>query len=558
MAGWAGAYSEEDFSMANTGRFGSTITDEQPRKGGPVGVRAYLVGGGIASLSSAAYLIRDGGVPGENISIYEETDKLGGSLDGEGSPEQDYVIRGGRMFTEEAYTCMFDLLSFIPSLTAPDRTVKEEMHDFNARVRSHSHSRLVRNGKKIDASAMGFSNKDRLDLVAIMATSEESLGAKRIEDIFEPAFFKTNFWYMWCTTFAFQPWHSAVELKRYLLRFIQEFPRIHTLAGVRRTPYNQYDSIVLPVTTWLKERGVRFVMGASVTGLDFKYGPNGKGVERLRYLRDGVPGEIAVGPNDLVFVTNGSMTAGSSLGSMTSSPGLQTNAEGGSWALWETLARDHSDFGRPSVFNSNVTESKWLSFTATLRDPGFFRLMEQFTGNQAGTGGLVTLMDSAWLMSVVLPYQPHFPNQPKDVNVFWGYGLFPDEEGNFVGKKMSDCTGEEILVELWSHLRFEDQIADMLKTASCVPCMMPFITSQFMPRVEGDRPLVRPTGTTNIAFIGQYCELPDDVVFTVEYSVRSAQTAVYSLLNIDKEVSPLYKAQHDVGVLFASIKTMFH
>jgi oleate hydratase len=520
--------------------------------------KAYLIGAGIASLASAAYLIRDGGLPGQNICVYDETDVTGGSLDGEGSPEHNYVIRGGRMFTEEAYTCMFDLLSFIPSLTAPGKSVKEEIYEFNALVKSHSHSRLVKGGRKIDASAIGLSNKDRLDLIAIMAKSEQTLGAKRIEDLFEPSFFKTNFWYMWCTTFAFQPWHSAVELKRYLLRFIQEFPRIHTLAGVRRTPYNQYDSIVLPVTKWLKDRGVQFVMGSTVTGLDFKYGSNGKAVERIHYLHNGAQNEISVGAEDLVFVTNGSMTAASSLGSMTSPPGLGTKEEGGSWKLWEVLAKDHSDFGRPSSFNGNVTESKWLSFTATLRDPTFFNLMEQFTGNSAGTGGLVTFTDSNWLMSVVLPYQPHFINQPKDVNVFWGYGLFPDEEGNFVKKKMSECTGEEILRELWHQLRFDDQIPLMLKTANCIPCMMPFITSQFMPRVNGDRPLVRPTGTTNIAFIGQYCELPDDVVFTVEYSVRSAQTAVYSLLDLDKEVSPLYKAQHDVGVLFSSLMTMFH
>ena len=85
---------------------------------------------------------------------------------------------------------------------------------------------------------------------------------------------------------------------------------------------------------------------------------------------------------------------------------------------------------------------------------------------------------------------------------------------------------------------------------------MPYITSQFMPRVKGDRPQVKPTGTTNIAFIGQYCELPDDVVFTVEYSVRSAQTAVYALLQLDKEVSPLYKGQHDIGVLFNALRTL--
>lgn len=299
-------------------------------------------------------------------------------------------------------------------------------------------------------------------------------------------------------------------------------------------------------------------MGTRVTGLDFKYGPDGRGVERIRYVQDGTRREIAVASDDLVFVTNGSMTAASALGSMTLPAKLGKKEDDASWALWDSLAKDNSDFGRPAAFFDHVNESKWMSFTATLRDPTFFNRMEQFTGNKAGTGGLVTFTDSNWLMSVVLPYQPYFIDQPKDVYVFWGDGLFPDEEGNFVKKKMSDCTGEEILTELWHHLRFDDQIPLMMKTANCIPCMMPFITSQFMPRVKGDRPLVRPVGTTNIAFIGQYCEIPDDVVFTVEYSVRSAQTAVYSLLKLDKKVSPLYKAQHDVGVLFASLRTMFH
>ena len=99
---------------------------------------------------------------------------------------------------------------------------------------------------------------------------------------------------------------------------------------------------------------------------------------------------------------------------------------------------------------------------------------------------------------------------------------------------------------------------DIIEASTCIPCLMPFITSQFMPRVAGDRPLVRPTGTTNLAFIGQYCEMPDDVVFTVEYSVRSAQTAVYSLLGLTKEVSPLYQGQHDVGVLLRTMETLFH
>jgi len=59
-----------------------------------------------------------------------------------------------------------------------------------------------------------------------------------------------------------------------------------------------------------------------------------------------------------------------------------------------------------------------------------------------------------------------------------------------------------------------------------------------------------------MAFVGQFCEIPDDVVFTVEYSVRAAQTAVYSLLGLNKPVSPLYKGQYDIGVDFNALKTL--
>jgi oleate hydratase len=243
-------------------------------------------------------------------------------------------------------------------------------------------------------------------------------------------------------------------------------------------------------------------------------------------------------------------------GSMTAAPSPEKKDPGGSWALWETLAKTHPDFGRPPVFNRNIDESKWLSFTVTLRDPAFFNLMEAFTGNKAGTGGLVTFVDSRWLMSIVLPRQPHFINQPETINVFWGYGLFPEEDGDYVKKKMSECTGEELMIELLGHLRFDERKDLILKTSNCIPCMMPFITSQFMPRVMGDRPLVRPAGTVNIAFIGQFAEIPDDVVFTVEYSVRTAQTAVYSLLGLDKEVVPLYKGERDIRVLFHALRAL--
>lgn len=167
------------------------------------------------------------------------------------------------------------------------------------------------------------------------------------------------------------------------------------------------------------------------------------------------------------------------------------------------------------------------------------------------------MVDSNWFMSIVLAHQPHFINQPENIFVFWGYGLFPDRIGNYVKKSMSDCTGEEILTELLQHLKLGDKTQTVMAAANCIPCMMPFITSQFMPRVKGDRPEVVPEGAKNFAFIGQFCEIPDDVVFTVEYSIRSALLAVYTLLDIKQKIPPVFKGQHDVAVLFNAFKTMY-
>lgn len=519
--------------------------------------QAFIVGAGIAGLAAAAYLIRAGRMSGSNIHILDEAHQSGGSLDARGTPNHGYIMRGGRMFDEEAYTCTFDLMSFIPSLSDPQKTVKEEFFDFNETFRSHARSRLVSNGQIVDVSSHGFNARDRLDLVELMLQSEHSLGMRRIDGCFQPSFFETNFWFMWCTTFAFQPWHSAVEFRRYMLRFIQEFPRIETLAGVRRTPYNQFDSIVRPLIRWLLAQGVDLQSGVQVSDIEFT-GKDGGGTAAtgIACVKGGVAGVQHVREGDNLFVTIGSMTAGSTLGTMTSAPSASAQPSDGSWALWRAISKNRPDFGHPEVFDSHVDQSLWQSFTLTCRDPLFFRKMKVFTGNEAGTGGLVTFKDSNWLMSVVLPHQPHFLNQPEDVYVCWGYGLFPNVRGNFVKKKMAECSGEEILIELFSHLRFDAETPELLKTANCIPCMMPYITSQFLVRSKGDRPAVVPKGAANFAFLGQYCEIADDVVFTVEYSVRSAQTAVFTLLDLDAEVSPIYKGHHDPGVLFSSVKAM--
>jgi len=507
----------------------------------------YLVGSGIASLATAAFLIRDGNIPGHNITILEESAKVGGSLDAAGSPQDGYVMRGGRML-ESKYVCTYDLFSSIPTLDG-SKTVTQEIFDWNETMKTSSQSRLFREGHRVDAPRFGLSEKDILNIERLGLEPEEMLGRSSISEQFDPSFFETDFWFMWCTTFAFQPWHSAVEFKRYLVRFTHMVSGFSTLTGIMRTVYNQYDSMVRPLQKWLEERGVRFRLNTCVTNFSFYHAGEDYSVQCIVCEHDGHTEEIKADAKDLVIVTLGSMTEASSLGSMDSAPVLKGKSDGGSWSLWERLAAGQSQFGHPANFSDHIEESKWVSFTTTLHDPTFFQLVRDLTGNVPGEGGLITFPDSGWLASIVLAHQPHFIGQPKNVQVFWGYGLRVDEQGNFVKKSMSACTGREIMTEIIGHLRIEAHAAKILDSCTCIPCMMPFITSQFLRRAKDDRPQVVPAHSKNLALVGQFCEIPDDVVFTVEYSVRSAQTAVYSLLGLKRTPPPVYKGQYDPRVL---------
>ncbi len=516
----------------------------------------YFVGSGIASLAGAAYLIRDGGVAGKDIVILEEQTDFGGALDAHGDPASGYFMSGSRMF-ESKYNCTFDLLSSIPSASDPSISVTEETNLVRAENTWNNKARLVDlQGRVTDFHPLGFSERDRLDLLALLAAPEKLLDSKRITDRFAPDFFQSNFWFEWCTLFAFQPWHSAIEFKRYLLRFIHHFATIDTQEGIYRTRLNQYESIAVPLVNWLRERGVQIRFATTVSDLGFKDSGSAVTVDALECTVAGTASTLQIGERDCVFVTNGSMTADKAFGSMSAAPSLDRSKRSGAWRLWETLARGRPEFGNPSAFDDHVHESVWESFTVTVSDPLFLKRMQDFTGSVPGRGGLTTFKDSNWLITLSIFHQPFFANQPEDVAVWWGYGLYYDQPGNFVPKPMSACTGREILEEVLGHLRFEDDKAAILASSNVIPCVMPYITSQFLARKAGDRPHVVPKGSTNLAFIGQYSELPDDVVFTVEYSIRSAQTAVYTLLGLGKRPTPFYKGAHDPRVVFAALETL--
>lgn len=523
----------------------------------PATTNVYMIGSGIGSLAAAIYLIRDARVPGKNIKIFESLDVDGGSLDGAGDAKRGYMIRGGRMLNIPTYECLQDVMTEIPSIEFDDISLEEEFLEYNQEFKTHSRARLVdKNGGKVDVTQMGFSPDDRMDMEKlILMETEKSLGAKRIDEVFGPHFFKTNFWFMWQTTFAFQPWSSAAELRRYMIRFMHEFPRIHTLAGVARTAYNQHDSIVKPMVDWLRGQGVQIILGARVTDILFDQNKKGENLAtKIEYVQRGKKHTINVAPTDIVTFTNGCMTDNSDEASTDTVAKYNTAQTAPSFELWKKIANGRPEFGDPDVFCSRPDESMWMSFTVTINNnPKLFEYIQRFTRNHPGGGALVTFKDSAWRLSFVVARQPHFKNQPMDAQIFWGYALNMFVDGDYVKKPMYKCTGREIMTELMGqlHIPKRDQ-AEMMRGVICRTSIMPYITSQFQPRKIGDRPLVIPQGYENFAFISQFAEVPDDVVFTMEYSVRAAQRAVYYLMGVDKDLTPISKHQYSPRTLLKS------
>lgn len=522
--------------------------------------QVYFVGGGIASLAGAAYLIRDCGFEGKNIHVLEGLDILGGSNDGTGNRTDGFVCRGGRMLNEETYENFWDLFSSIPSLEKEGMSVTDEILAFDHEHPTHSNARLInKDGEVLDVMSMGFNNEDRMTLLKLMLTPEEKLDNLRIIDWFAktPHFFETNFWYMWQTTFAFQKWSSLFEFRRYMNRMIFEFSRIQTLEGVTRTPLNQYESVILPLKAFLDEHEVDFSLKCTVTDLDFHEGHEIT-VTAIHYSKDGKnDGIIQLKEGDLCIVTNGCMTDCATLGDF-KTPAPMKSEKPISGELWTKIAAKKSGLGNPKPFFSKPEESNWQSFTVTMKGNKLLKMIEKFSRNVPGSGALMTFKDSSWLMSIVVAAQPHFKGQTEDETILWAYGLYTDKIGDYVKKPMRDCTGEELLIELLHHLHFGEEIDDIMKDViNVIPCMMPYIDAHFQPRAMKDRPSVVPKGSTNFAMISQFVEISNDMVFTEEYSVRAARIAIYTLMGIERNICPVTPHQYDIRTLFKALNTSF-
>lgn len=526
---------------------------------------AHIVGGGLAGLATAVFLVRDAQVPGRQIHIYEELPIPGGSLDGDNRPNVGFVIRGGREM-ENHFETMWDMYRSIPSLEIEGASYLDEFYWLDQDDPNSSNTRLIyKRGQRVPTDGKYELDDKAMELVKIVMTPESKLGRQTLEDFFTPDFFESNFWSYWATMFAFEKWHSAVEMRRYAMRFIHHIDGLPDFTALKFNKYNQYDSMVLPIIKYLESHDVNFVYNAQVTNVVVDVQADKKTATELVVTIDGTEQAIPLTADDLVFVTNGSITESSTYGSHHQAAPVSKEL-GGSWRLWQNLAAQSDAFGHPEVFCENLPDRSWfISATATIKVPEIEPYIERLTNrslhdHKVNTGGIITITDSNWMMSFTIHRQPHFKTQKENETVVWIYGLYSDTKGNYVDKTIVEATGEEITQELLYHLGVpEVKIKELAKqeNVNTVPVYMPFITSYFMPREAGDRPAVVPNDSENLAFIGNFAESPSrDTVFTTEYSIRTAMEAVYTLMDVDRAVPEVYGSVFDIRELLKAFYYM--
>ena len=516
---------------------------------------AYLIGSGLAALAAACYLVRDGQMAGERIHILEKDPIPGGACDGYQYTDIGYVMRGGREM-DNHFECMWDLFRSIPSIETEGVSVLDEYYWLNKADPNYSLCRATeKQGQDAHTDKkFGLSDKAAMEIMKLFFTPDEELYNKRIDEIFDHEVLDSNFWLYWRTMFAFENWHSALEMKLYLKRFIHHVGGLPDFTALRFTRYNQYESMILPMVHYLQEHGVDFQYNTKVVNVEFDIRNGRKAARRIVLQREGREDAIDLTDNDLVFITNGGCVENSAYGSQNEPAAFnKTIREGGGWDMWRKIAAQDPSFGHPDKFCRDPEQSNWMSATVTTLDRRIVPYIEKickrdpFSGKVV-TGGIVTARDSGWLLSWTINRQPQFRNQPKDQLVIWVYGLFSDKPGDFVKKTMRECTGKEICMEWLYHLGVPvAEIADLAEhSAKTVPVMMPYITAFFMPREKGDRPNVVPDGAVNFAFLGQFAETARDTIFTTEYSIRTGMEAVYSLLDIDRGVPEVWGSTYDV------------
>ena len=523
---------------------------------------AYIIGTGLAGLSAAFYLVRDGRMKGEHIHLLEKLDLAGGSCDGRKDVTKGFYMRGGREM-DNHFECMWDMFRSVPSIENPEVSVLDEYYWLNKHDPNYSLCRATVNcGEDAHTDKLfKLDKKSAIALSKLFITKEKDLENKKISDVLPETFWETNFWLYWQTMFAFQKWSSALEMKRYLCRYVHHIDGLPDFSALRFTKYNQYESMILPLTKYLESNGVKIEYGIDVKNVIFESKQNKKVATQIIYENKGLEKTIDLIEDDLVFITNGCCTDTSCYGDQNNAPDLSKikNGNGESWDLWKNIASQASngEFGNPDKFCGNVDLTNWMSATIEVSDENIIKHIIDICKRdprkgKVTTGGIVTVKDSTenWYLSWTINRQPQFKSQNKNSVLVWVYALNTTKPGNFIEKAIKTCTGKEICEEWLYHIGIPtNEIEKYADKCNTTTCYMPYINAFFQPREEKDRPLVVPKESINFAFVGQFAETPRDTIFTTEYSIRTGMEAVYTLLKIDRAVPEVWGSKYDVREL---------
>lgn len=523
---------------------------------------AYIIGTGLAGLSAAFYLVRDGQMKGEHIHLLEKLDLAGGSCDGRKDVTKGFYMRGGREM-DNHFECMWDMFRSVPSIETPNVSVLDEYYWLNKHDPNYSLCRATINcGEDAHTDKMfKLDRKSAIALSKLFITPEKDLENKKISDVLPDSFWETNFWLYWQTMFAFQKWSSALEMKRYLCRYVHHIDGLPDFSALRFTKYNQYESMILPLTKYLESNGVKIEYGIDVKNVIFESKQNKKVATQIIYEYNGQEKTIDLIEDDLVFITNGCCTDTSCYGDQNNAPDLSKikNGNGESWDLWKNIASQASngEFGNPDKFCGNVDLTNWMSATIEVSDENIIKHIINICKRdprkgKVTTGGIVTVKDSTenWYLSWTINRQPQFKSQNKNSILVWVYALNTTKPGNFIKKAIKTCTGKEICEEWLYHIGIPtNEIEKYADKCNTTTCYMPYINAFFQPREEKDRPLVVPKESINFAFVGQFAETPRDTIFTTEYSIRTGMEAVYTLLKVDRAVPEVWGSKYDVREL---------
>ena len=524
---------------------------------------AYIIGTGLAGLTAAFYLVRDGQMKGEHVHLLEKLDLAGGSCDGRKDVTKGFYMRGGREM-DNHFEVMWDVFRDVPSIETPNVSVLDEYYWLNKHDPNYSLCRATTDcGKDAHTDKQFKLDKaSALALSKLFMTPEDQLEDKKISDVLPDSFWNTNFWLYWQTMFAFQRWSSALEMKRYLCRYVHHIDGLPDFSALRFTKYNQYESMILPLVKYLEAHGVTVEYGVDVKNVVIQQKDDKKVAKQIVYVKDGKQQTIDLIEDDLVFVTNGCCTDTSCYGDQTHAPDLSNirNGVGESWDLWKNIAKQakNGEFGNPDAFCSDYEATNWMSATVATSNEEIIKYIMNVCkrdprSGKVTTGGIVTVKDSTdnWYLSWTINRQPQFKAQDKNTVLVWVYSLNTNRPGNYVKKAMRNCTGEEVCREWLYHLGVPTNKINALAKDACntTTCFMPYINAFFQPRKNSDRPLVVPQGAVNFAFIGQFAETPRDTIFTTEYSMRTGMEAVYTLLNVDRGVPEVWGSCYDVREL---------